>query len=129
MEQQEEKPKVTGWHIGGTLFNATVADWHKAEADDAIATCAEWVYRMSRMWESSPDMLVTIQLMGPDGRVDEKKYLGYTMQLLMAITRGTQDRVETAGHLKVSEIAMVAAAKMGWILSKDTVAEVINEKG
>ena len=125
MEQQEVKPAEKAWNVGGTLFNATVADWHRAAADDAIATCAEWVYRFSKMGEMNPNTIVNIQLFGSDGRVDEKKYLGYTMQLLMAITKGTQDRVETAGHLKVSEIAMVSAAKLGWIKSKD----LVNEKG
>ena len=31
------------WYEGGTLHDATIAQWKRAKRQDKIATCADWV--------------------------------------------------------------------------------------
>lgn len=106
-------PAQPKWYEGGNLHAATVKQWHEAMAPNCLATCSDWVTAMrgfhgqptaeGGVWESNLPMAS-----GDD-------QLKYSLHLLNAITLGTQANIEAVGHLKVSELAMVAAQQLGWL--------------
>lgn len=105
------------WNVGGTLHASTIAEWHAANFDNGLATCADWVLAIDKM--DSLTQRSVFNFRNEKGKVDAKKYLGYCLQLCTALTSGTKENIDKTGYLKMSEVAMVAAAQLGWIKSKE----------
>lgn len=111
-------PTQPKWYEGGNLHAATVKQWHEATAGNCLATCSDWVTSMRELngqttatggiWESNLPMTS-----GDD-------QLKYALQLMTAITKGTENNVDKVGHLKVSELAMLAAQQHGWLKVLDS---------
>jgi hypothetical protein len=107
------------WDQGGTLHGATVKQWHEGTHADRLATCSDWVSAF-RSWDqqftASGDIWESfIEPRDPEGWIQ----IRYAMYLRDVLTEGTKDNVDAVGHLNVSDIAMFAAHKLGWLKIKE----------
>ncbi|MEZ0371636.1 MAG: hypothetical protein ACAI44_21270 [Candidatus Sericytochromatia bacterium] len=108
-----------GWNEGGTLHKATIREWHRGKWGDGLATCSDWVVTF-RDLEGKPNADFTGRFRSNVALNKPDDLLAYSLQLLQAVTRGTEKRISEAGGEKMSAVAMAAAAKLGWL----TVEEV-----
>ena len=113
-----------GWNEGGTLHRATIAEWHRGKWGDGLATCSDWVATF-RDLEGKPNADMTGRFHSHLKIETGDDLLGYSLQLLNAVTSGTARRIQEAGGEKMSAVAMAAAAKLGWL----TVEEVPGAAG
>lgn len=102
------------WFEGGTLHGSDLKEFHHSTFVNALATCSDWVATFKNLdgqltesgeyrWKSS------IQINSGD------ELLGYSLQLVNAITRGTEKHVSSLPDVKVTNIALIAAIQLEWI--------------
>lgn len=51
-----ENNSTMKWYQGGTLQNATVAEWKQAASRDKLATCAYWVSKTDFKWSDRSEL-------------------------------------------------------------------------
>lgn len=119
--------RVIGWNKGGTLHQATVAQWHRSDFENGLATCADWVAAIRNSdGTTTPDggtlrahlsLNLGNKSMYPEARkelIDDQEFR-YSLRLLVAVTQGTAARLDVAGEMQMSNIAMTSAAALGYL--------------
>lgn len=101
-----------------TLHQATVHQWHKAEYTNGLRTAMDFVIAASKLelWQGG-------QVFNANDEAVPDLVIPLAAQLTTALTEGTRQHLDTAGHMKVSDVAMVCMAQMGW-LKQSAAAEV-----
>lgn len=55
------------WYEGGTLHNATMAEWSKASAENKLATCGDWVSGIYNKKKFKKEIMALIQVKQMNG--------------------------------------------------------------
>lgn len=96
------------WYEGGTLHDATAADWKKATAANKLATCGDF---LAKLWLSK-SLSPTIQ--AQVNEVDDlKTYAGGLVGALDKAFEGKDP--EAIGNPTVSATAVILLGSMGWV--------------
>lgn len=101
------------WWRGGTLHDADLATWHSSTFGNALATSSDWISAMCKMTAPARPL---ISIKSGDG----DQLLEYSIMLAVAITKGSQNAISKpgGGALKACEMAMLAAAMLGFITTE-----------
>lgn len=97
----EESVKQSAWYNGGTLHEATVAEWKKATPQNKLATCGDFI---ANWWRND---LLKIEIK----TVDDIK--PYAQEMVDFIDKSTE-KIDEVNHYKVSDLASMGAIMMGW---------------
>ncbi len=89
------------WYQGGTLHNATIADWWKATPANRLATCGDFIARLHM--DGALNLPIT----------DVPSIKPYATELVAFIDAATVD-FEGVKQEKVSDMAAMGVLLMGW---------------
>lgn len=109
-----KEEKETPWYLGGNLHDATLGDWHQAEVANHFATCADWAVTFSKFENRTPAFYLPTE----DFTEYQEALLSRSNELRTAITESSKNH-SGANHLKVSELALLAAYALGWLADQN----------
>ncbi len=98
---KEESVKESAWYEGGTLHQATVAEWKKATSQNKLSTCGDFI---ANWWLRD---LLKIEIK----TVDDIK--PYAQELVNFIDKSTE-KIDEVNHYTISEMASMGAIMLGW---------------
>lgn len=96
--------------VNPTLHRATVNEWHQAKYTNGLRTAMDFVIAASKLelWQGG-------QVFNAHDEAVPDLVIPLAAQLTTALTEGTRQHLDTAGQMKVSDVAMVCMAQMGWL--------------
>jgi hypothetical protein len=97
-------PQQTSWRSGGTLYDATGAEWLAASDDNQLATAADWALAF-------PSVQVALEMRG-----DPEELLGFADTLRSCVSNTAALGDEPAAPPRASEIAARCAVALDWVM-------------
>ena len=95
------------WQQGGTLHNATIAEWKRSSHENKLATCADWLSALYLRGNLDVDI---------DEFDDLKKYA----EALVGYVDKTSAKTSSLNGEKANAIALVGMMMAGWIKDANT---------
>lgn len=112
-QSTSDAPTIRQWYQGGTLHKKGVLDWQRANAEDKLATCSDFVAAMWKQGNFIPriqDSMNSISDMKP-----------YALELVAFMDAATKKRENSDendrifANQTVSSMATMGMISMGWL--------------